>query len=75
MLTHTQTSCGNCVCVFCYVDVTVDNIGLTGRYFHICKDCIHSDKGLEFLESPSKENDGMESASEDEPPEHLAKRF
>ena len=39
-------------CVFCYVDVTVDNIGLTvDRNFHICKDCIHTDKGLEFLES------------------------
>ena len=40
------------VCAFCHVDVTVDNIGLTvDRNFHICKDCIRTDKGLEFLES------------------------
>ena len=38
-------------CVFCYTAVTVDNIGLTTDNCHICKDCIHSEKGLEFLES------------------------
>ena len=40
------------VCAFCHVDVTADNIGLTvDRNFHICEDCIRTDKGLEFLES------------------------
>ena len=41
-------------CVFCYTAVTVDNIGLTTDNCHICKDCIHSEKGLEFLESRSE---------------------